>query len=93
MFPLIYSKPSYARTYERDSISQVMRNCRMTKVSVLVQNLQYMCMIKSKRMLWAGHVARTGQRRSAYKVLVGKPEEKILIGAIPLCFNNATIYC
>jgi transposase InsO family protein len=32
--------------------------------------------IKSRRMRWAGHVARTRYRRSAYRVLVGKPVER-----------------
>jgi hypothetical protein len=32
--------------------------------------------IKSKIRKWAGHVARMGERRSAYRVLEGKPEEK-----------------
>jgi hypothetical protein len=30
--------------------------------------------IKSRRMRWAGHVARMGERRGAYRALVGKPE-------------------
>jgi len=30
--------------------------------------------IKSRRMRWAGHVARVGQERELYRVLVGKPE-------------------
>ena len=30
--------------------------------------------IKSRRMRWAGHVARTRNRRNLYGVLVGKPE-------------------
>ena len=29
--------------------------------------------IKSRRLSWAGHVARMGERRGAYRVLVGKP--------------------
>ena len=29
--------------------------------------------IKSRRMRWAGHVARMGEERGAYRVLVGKP--------------------
>ena len=29
--------------------------------------------IKSRRLKWAGHVARMGERRGAYSVLVGKP--------------------
>jgi hypothetical protein len=32
--------------------------------------------IKSRRMRWAGRVARMGERRDVYKVLVGKPEGK-----------------
>jgi hypothetical protein len=31
-------------------------------------------MIKSRRMRWAGHVARIGMKRNAYRILVGKPE-------------------
>ena len=36
--------------------------------------------IKSRRMGWAGHVARMGDRRGVYRVLVGKPEEKRPLG-------------
>jgi hypothetical protein len=36
--------------------------------------------IKSKRMRWAGHVALMGEKRNAYKLLVGKPEGKRLLG-------------
>ena len=32
--------------------------------------------IKSRRMRWAGHVARMGEVRGVYRVLVGKPEGK-----------------
>jgi hypothetical protein len=31
-------------------------------------------MIKSGRMRWAGHVARMGEKRNAYRILVGKRE-------------------
>jgi hypothetical protein len=33
-------------------------------------------MTKSMRMTWAGHVARIGEKRNAYRILVGKPEGK-----------------
>jgi hypothetical protein len=33
-------------------------------------------MMKSRRMRWAGHVARMGEKRIAYKILIGKPEAK-----------------
>jgi hypothetical protein len=32
--------------------------------------------IKSRRMRWAGHVARMGEKRNVYRLLVGKPEGK-----------------
>jgi hypothetical protein len=32
--------------------------------------------IKSRGMRWAGHVARMGEGRCVYRVLVGKPEER-----------------
>jgi hypothetical protein len=32
--------------------------------------------IKSRRMRWVGHVARKGEGRNLYTVLMGKPEEK-----------------
>jgi hypothetical protein len=31
-------------------------------------------MMKSRRMRWAGHVARMGEKMNAYRILVGKPE-------------------
>jgi hypothetical protein len=36
--------------------------------------------VKTKRMRWVGHVARMGEERKVYKVLVGKPEGKRPLG-------------
>jgi len=36
--------------------------------------------IKSRRMRWAGHVVRMGERRGVHRVLVGKPEGKRPLG-------------
>ena len=36
--------------------------------------------VKSRRMRWAGHVARMGERRGVHTVLVGKPEGKRPLG-------------
>jgi len=36
--------------------------------------------IKSRRKRWAGHVARMGEARGAYRVLVGKPEGRRPLG-------------
>jgi hypothetical protein len=40
--------------------------------------------IKSRRMRWAGHVARMGEGRGVYRVLVGRPESKRPLGR-PRC--------
>jgi hypothetical protein len=37
-------------------------------------------MIKSRRMRWAGHVARMGEKMNAHRILVGKPEGKRPLG-------------
>jgi hypothetical protein len=43
-----------------------------------LHNLYYspniIIIIKSRRMRWAGNVARKGEKRNAYRILVGKPE-------------------
>ena len=46
-------------------------------------NDMYSCivrMLKSRRMRWAGHVARMGEDRGVQRVLVGKPEGKRPLG-------------
>jgi hypothetical protein len=36
--------------------------------------------IKSRRIRWAGHAARMGERRGVYRVLLGRPEGKRPLG-------------
>jgi hypothetical protein len=36
--------------------------------------------IKARRVRWAGHVARIGKNRNAYRLLVGKPERRRSLG-------------
>ena len=43
-------------------------------------SIQIIRMIKSRRIRWAGHVARMGDRRGVDKVLVGKTERKRPLG-------------
>jgi hypothetical protein len=37
-------------------------------------------MMKTGKMIWMRHVARMGEKKNAYRLLVGKPEEKRPIG-------------
>jgi hypothetical protein len=36
--------------------------------------------MKAKRMKWVGHIARMGEKRNAYRLLLGKPEGKKPLG-------------
>jgi hypothetical protein len=36
--------------------------------------------MKARRMRWAGHAARMGEKRNAYRLMVGKPEGKRPLG-------------
>jgi hypothetical protein len=45
-------------------------------------------MIKSRRKRWAGHVTRIGEKRNAYRILVGKPEGKRPLGRPRLRWEN-----
>jgi hypothetical protein len=40
--------------------------------------------MKSRRMIWAGHVARIREKRNVYRLLVGKPEGRRPLGK-PRC--------
>ena len=48
----------------------------MIKYDDLYTSPNIVRVIKSRRMRWAGHVARMGEERGVYRVLVGKPEGK-----------------
>jgi hypothetical protein len=37
-------------------------------------------MMKSRKIRYAGHVVQMGEKRHAYRILVGKPEGKRLLG-------------
>jgi hypothetical protein len=39
-------------------------------------------MINSRRVRWAGHAARRGEKRNAYRILVRKPEGKRPLGRL-----------
>jgi hypothetical protein len=52
------------------------RKLHIEEVHNLYSSPDIIRQIKSRRMRWAGHVARMGQERKLYKVLVGKPKGK-----------------
>ena len=46
----------------------------------LYQSLNIMMTMKSRRLRWAGHIARMEKCRSSFKILTGKPTEKRHLG-------------
>jgi hypothetical protein len=49
-------------------------------VSLLYSLPKIVRVVKSRRMRWAGHVARMGEDKGVHRVLVGKPEGKRPLG-------------
>ena len=65
---------------KRDEETGEWRKLHNEELSDLYSSTNIVRVIKSRRMRWAGHVARMGERRAAYRVLVGKPEGKRPLG-------------
>jgi hypothetical protein len=65
---------------KRDEVMGDWRKLHNEELHNLYSSLNINRMIKSRTMRWAGHVARMGRTRNAYRILVGKPEGKRPIG-------------
>jgi len=59
---------------KRDEVTREWIKTHNEKLNDLYRSPSIVRAIKSRRIRWAGHVARLGKRRSVYRVLVGKPE-------------------
>jgi hypothetical protein len=59
---------------KRDEVTGEWRNLHNKELHDLHSSPSIIRIIKSRRMRWAGHVARMGEKRNAYRLLVGKPE-------------------
>jgi len=65
---------------KRDEVTKEWRKLHNEELSDLYSLLNIMRVVKSRRMRWAGHVARMGEGRGVYRVVVGKPEGKRPLG-------------
>jgi hypothetical protein len=59
---------------KRDGVTGGWRKLHNEELHSLYSSLSIIRIIKSRRMRWAGHVARMGEKRNVYRLLVGKPE-------------------
>jgi hypothetical protein len=65
---------------KRDEVTGEWRKFHNEELHNLYSSPDIIRQVKSRRMRWAGHVARMGEERKVYKVLVGKPEGKRPLG-------------
>jgi hypothetical protein len=65
---------------KRDEVTGDWRKLPNEKLHNLYSSSNIIRLIKSRRIRWAGHVARMGEKRNAYRILVGKPEGKRSLG-------------
>jgi hypothetical protein len=61
---------------KRDKGTEEWRKLHNEELNDLYSSPNIVRVIKSRRMRWAGNVGCLGERRSMYRVLVGKPEGK-----------------
>ena len=60
--------------------SRKWRRLRNEELNDLYSSPNIVRVVKSRRMRWAGHVARTGEGTGVHRVLVGKPDGKRPMG-------------
>jgi hypothetical protein len=65
---------------KRDEVTGGWRKLHNDELHNLYSSPRIIRMIKSRRMRWAGHVPRMGEKRNAYRILVGMPEGKRPLG-------------
>ncbi|KAJ4442717.1 hypothetical protein ANN_04308 [Periplaneta americana] len=81
---VIHDGTPNARRYtvmaKRDEVTGEWRKLHNTELHALYSSPDIIRNLKSRRLRWAGHVARMGEPRNAYRVLVGRPEGKRPLG-------------
>jgi hypothetical protein len=65
---------------KRDEVTGGCRKLNNEELHGLYSSPSIVRVIKARRMRWAGHVARMGEVRGAYNILVGRPEEMRPLG-------------
>jgi hypothetical protein len=65
---------------KRDEVTGGGRKLHNEELQGLYSSPSIVRVIKARRMRWAGYVARMGEVRSAYNILVGRPEGRRSLG-------------
>jgi hypothetical protein len=65
---------------KRDEVTGEWRKLHNEELHDLYSSPSIIKIMKTRRMRWAGHVARMGEKRNEYGLLVGKLEERMPLG-------------
>jgi hypothetical protein len=65
---------------KRDEVTGGWRKLHNEELRDLYSSTSIIRIIKSRRMMWAGHVGKMGEKRNVYRLLVEKPERKRPLG-------------
>jgi hypothetical protein len=65
---------------KRNEVTEEWRRLHNEEIYALYSSVNIIHVIKSRRLRCAGHVARMGERRGAYRVLLGNPEGRRPLG-------------
>jgi hypothetical protein len=66
--------------YEHDEVTGEWKRLHKKELYALYSSPNVIRLIKSRRLRWAGHAARMGERRGAYRALVEKSEGRRPLG-------------
>jgi hypothetical protein len=72
---------------KRDGVTEEWRKLHNEEFNDLYCSPYIVRVIKPRRKRWAGHVARMGERRCVYRVLVENPEGKTPLGKLRIIYN------
>jgi hypothetical protein len=67
---------------KRDGVKGGWRKLHNEELHNLYSSPNIIRVLKSRRMRWAGRVARMGEKRNVYRLLVGKPKRKRPLGRL-----------
>jgi hypothetical protein len=65
---------------KRDEATGEWRRLHNEELHDLYSSPNIIQLIKSRRMRWAGYVARMGEERGAYRIFVGRPDGRRPLG-------------
>jgi len=77
---VVFKLSKHIHLPRRDEVTGEWRRLHNEELNDLYSLPNIVPVVKSRRMRWAGHVARMGEEKGVYRFLVGKPEGRRPLG-------------